>query len=611
VALKAVAPHRERDLQVDYLTATGFDLPYAVHTTETYGELWEGARSLVVSDDDDWDSAPAKTILSSWPLNLNFDSAPIRDLALTLDDPGNRTVYLTSAPGRIKSLRLKEVWNGNRPIVAIYGSVKDLDIGENWQIAANSTLDWETVDSLTVPYSMYTSLNSWAAKVPRLHVTNIVKTSVSTVTFLADGGVSVDNSQFPRISSSDLGVTLEFNGSCLTFNADSGECLNEGYLRLGNLTFGGSAPPANSEYVFDFLSSYVWTEDYLSPTTASGWTATSNVVIRARHLDFSTTIVGFSLSGVTMLNVKPTPSNSKVTFSGVVSTSSLVIGKPDATSVVFEHLVIDPFDEMGLASLEDFDCSSATACQGVEVRDLSTSAIVELPKLYNLTGQVTVSAALTVNDPGQFQATSLTISGSGSILFMGRVPALPANAGLVYNATGEREAGTYAAIRLHNESTSNFGEFHLNSDKRVVPIVCGRVFDNCTSWSAKFAENTTITGNELGDGAHYVVSYECAPRDDILWLDYPVAGYSGAKATGYPCLQAVFTIEGGDPSSPHYVPPGAGAENQNENEGIGTGTVVAIALGAVLLIVIVVVILLFLLGKLICGGKADDDNLNP
>jgi hypothetical protein len=202
-----------------------------------------------------------------------------------------------------------------------------------------------------------------------------------------------------------------------------------------------------------------------------------------------------------------------------------------------------------------------------------------------------------MRDPAQFQATSLTISGSGHVLFIGGVPALPGNAGLSFDATGERERGSDIVIRRHNGSTSNFGEFHRNARKSVFPIVCGREFDNCTGWGAKFAENTTIIGNDLGGGAHYVVSYECAPSDDYLWLDYPASGYSGAKLEGYPCLQAIVTIEGGDPSSAHYVPPEAGAEN----EGIGAGTIAAIALGVLLLIVIV--ILVIVISKLICSDS--------
>jgi hypothetical protein len=115
-------------------------------------------------------------------------------------------------------------------------------------------------------------------------------------------------------------------------------------LTLGALRFGGESPPASGQYVFDFDGINVDSYSYLYPTAASGWTTSSDLILRTPRLvvtiGSAQTMFGFSVSYLDSLLLTPlAASTAQVTFPGPISTSgSLSITKPDGVSLIFENL---------------------------------------------------------------------------------------------------------------------------------------------------------------------------------------------------------------------------------------------------------------------------------
>jgi hypothetical protein len=269
------------------------------------------------------------------------------------------------------------------------------------------------------------------------------------------------------------------------------------------------------------------------------------------------------------------------------------------------------FEHLALGQIED---SCAAACAGIEI----VNATIQDEESWNIPPYVTLSKDLLLMgrlamSPETFKAKSVTIRERGSLFFTGKVPDPPAelfhklNGREIVFFAGEgadeeigRQSASEAVIRLHNGSTSVFGEFNFAPEPFVVGRVCGYEFPNCNDWRSKMERNSQIEDNDLGSGTRLKIEFRCA--EDIVnypQLNYP-GNYEGASISGYTCLQAVMSLDGGDPTTPHWE------AKSEEPEGIGAGTAVAITLGVILVIVAVGLVILVLLGKVVVAGFALD-----
>jgi hypothetical protein len=617
VALRAVDRSRSSSTDLTYTEANTLGVSGYEYRTNALSSL---TTSVSISGQ----TARQNDYYNSFPINVDFDAAPVHDVSLSFGAPPSDRVTLKASAGRLYSISLSgssssdatftlAAAESTRPL-----SPKRLSLSEPWQLAP-ADVNWGGLQYVSLPFSYYRAATENVQRVPQQtisYVNDVLDLDGVTFTLGARSIGRTGGLTFNAPPSGAFRLELAFRGTGLCLDnpppVSPSSCQKLDNVKGGTVSFGGTGPDPGGQYTLNFAG--ITSKLYLPVDTAM-WTPPANLTIsQPSSVAFNVAggdqkTISFVLSYPNSISLEclTTPScsyASKVEFTRMISASSLSIDRPTTLAVTLNELQL-------WGSAQTVPCTGPT-CASITIKTAYLYGGTVLPG-YKLTDDVWVMSSGTI-DPEAFSAdATYHLNEMSRLHFRGTVPSPPkidAQYNLTRRAADEgRRTGSQIVRDRHNDSV--FVEFD-RSEPYSIRHICGNDFPDaiCNEWKSSIQASMKVTGNDWGSGVQATASFECRDDPEPDYSSYPYSAYSIsyggsggiANATIQAksrCLYVDLKFTGGDPNAPHYSEPSAAGE------GISSGTAAAIALGVILAVVIVAVVLLIVLGKLVFSHGSD------